>query len=106
MHALTREAVASFPELANWAPLALVVDTFLMWAADDAVGHGDGQHVVGLDEVQDLLSDAGVVAHVAGVELPIAHLTDFRALGRNDADGDLAGPVRVGAVGTEVGRST
>lgn len=35
MHALTREAVASFPELADRAPLALVVDALLMRAADD-----------------------------------------------------------------------
>jgi hypothetical protein len=30
VHALTREAVASFPELADRAPLALGVDAFLM----------------------------------------------------------------------------
>ena len=30
MHALTREAVASFPELTDRAPLALVVDALLM----------------------------------------------------------------------------
>jgi len=41
---LTREAVACFAELADRAPLAMVVDAFLMRAADDAVGHGDGQH--------------------------------------------------------------
>ena len=35
MHALTREAVASFPELTDRAPLALVVDALLMRAADD-----------------------------------------------------------------------
>jgi hypothetical protein len=34
VHALTREAVASFPELTDRAPLALVVDTFLMRAAN------------------------------------------------------------------------
>jgi hypothetical protein len=32
MHALTREAVASFPELTDRAPLALVVDALLMRA--------------------------------------------------------------------------
>src|SRR5262245_34403052 len=86
-----REAVASFPELADRAPLTLVVDAFLMRAADDAVGHGDGQHAVTRHELQHLLGNAGVVAHVAGVELPVAHLADFRVLGRNDADDDLAG---------------
>jgi len=35
VHALTREAVASFPELTDRAPLALVVDALLMRAADD-----------------------------------------------------------------------
>jgi hypothetical protein len=35
VHALTREAVASFPKLADRAPLALVVDAF-----------DDGQHAV------------------------------------------------------------
>ena len=43
MHALTREAVASFPQLTDRAPLALVVDALLMRAADDAIGHGDRQ---------------------------------------------------------------
>ena len=98
MHALPREAVASFPELADRAPLTLVLDAFLMRAADDAVGHGDRQHAVTCHELQHLLGNAGVVAHVAGVELPVADLADFRVLGRNDADDDLAGPVRVGAI--------
>ena len=40
MHALTREAVASFPELTDRAPLALVVDALLMRAADDVWGSG------------------------------------------------------------------
>jgi hypothetical protein len=46
VHAFTCEAVASLPELADRAPLAMVVDAFLMRAADDAVGHGNGQHAV------------------------------------------------------------
>ena len=53
MHALTGEAVASFPELTDRAPLALVVDALLMRAADDAIGHGDRQHAVPCDELQD-----------------------------------------------------
>jgi len=36
MHPFTREAVSSFPELADRTPLVMVVDAFLMRAADDA----------------------------------------------------------------------
>jgi hypothetical protein len=35
-HAFTREGVASLPELADRGPLVMVVDAFLMRAADDA----------------------------------------------------------------------
>jgi hypothetical protein len=98
VHALTREAVASLPELADGAPRTLIVDAFLMRAADDAVGHGDGPHAVLRYEIQHFLGDAGVVAHVAGVEFPVAHLADLLVLGRNNTDNDLAGAGRIRAV--------
>ncbi len=92
MDHLAGKAIAPVPERADRTPLAFVVDAFLVRAADDAVDHRDRQGVMGLDELQYLLGDCGVVAHVTLFDLPIAHLLHTGIFGWHDADGDLRGP--------------
>ena len=40
MYALPRKSIATMPKLANRTPFTFVVDSFLVRAANDAVGHG------------------------------------------------------------------
>jgi hypothetical protein len=38
---LPRKAISSVPKLAMWTPFAFVVNSFLVWTADYAIGHRD-----------------------------------------------------------------
>ena len=85
-------------EFAGRAPLAFVVDAFLVWAADDAAGHHDGQRAVSLDEFNNLQGDGLVGTHVAGLRRPIAYLIGTEPLDPHNRDDDFRRPPIVGAV--------
>src|SRR5262249_23596841 len=38
---LSRKAISTMPEIANWTPFAFVIDSFLVWATDYAACHYD-----------------------------------------------------------------
>src|SRR5262245_16919226 len=91
---LRGKAVPRMPRgaVGRWAPLPIVVDAVLVWAAHDAVGHNDRERTLTFDEFEYLAGDDEVVAHVTGFYLPVPHLARLGVLGRHDADGHLGGP--------------
>jgi hypothetical protein len=54
------------------------------------LGQGDRHRFVAVDEVEDLLSDARVVPHVACVRRPAVHGDGPAVFLRDDPDRDLA----------------
>jgi hypothetical protein len=52
---LPRESISPTPEFADGTPFSFVVNSFLVWAADDAIRHDNRQDAMALYEVQDLL---------------------------------------------------
>ena len=72
MDLLPGKAISSVPKLANRTPIAFVIDSFLVRAADYAVGHRDGQHSMLLDKFQYLPGDTRVGTDVTVIHFPIA----------------------------------
>jgi hypothetical protein len=54
MHPLSCKSISSVPKLANRAPLAVVIDSFLVRTANYAIGDRDGFHPMLLDEFEHL----------------------------------------------------
>src|SRR6266852_3574731 len=86
------------PKLAHRTPFTLVVDSFLMRAADYSVGHHHRQHAMLLHKFQNLLGDTWVGADIAMIYFPVAQFSYFPILGRHDADHDLCGLAQVGPI--------
>jgi hypothetical protein len=95
---LPRESISPTPEFADGTPFSFVVNSFLVWAADDAIRHDDRQDAMALYEVQDLLRDGWICPHVAVLHFPVPHLAWLGGLGRHNADCDLGRLAQVRAV--------
>jgi hypothetical protein len=93
------EAVAARPIRAVRAGVAFgVVDTFLVRAADDAVGHDHGASLMLAKEGLDLLADNRIVAYIDVFGEPaFEHVGRFAFVG-DDGDGNLGGQVRSRAI--------
>src|SRR5580700_290746 len=89
MDPLPGKTIPSVPELANRTPFAVVVNAFLVRAADDGVSHRNRQHAMLLHEFQYLAGDARIGTNVTTFHLPVAHLVHPSILGSHDANGDL-----------------
>ena len=89
MDSLPHKAISSVPKLANRTPFAFVIDSFLVRAADYAIGHYDQQYLVLLDEFQYLSRDAGVRTNITTIYLPVAQLRHFCILGWHNANSNL-----------------
>jgi len=74
MKHLPRKAIASTPELANRAPFPVVIDPFLVGAANYTIGHHDRERTMFLDKFHNFLSDADVFSNITTKHMPIAHL--------------------------------
>jgi hypothetical protein len=74
MNHLPRKAIASTPELANRAPFPVVIDSFLVGAANYTSGHYDGERTMFLDEFQSFLDNADIFSNITTKRMPIAHL--------------------------------
>src|SRR6516164_2307277 len=70
---LSGKSVPAAPKVAERAPLTLIVDAFLVRAADNAAGHGNRERSVLFNELQNLPGDIGIVANVASGYFPITH---------------------------------
>jgi len=97
-HPSISPTIPSGPERAGRAGRPVVVDTLLVRAADDPVGHRDRQRTLGLDERQHLGRNLEVTQDVRTVRQPALHIGGFRSLGRHDADRDLGGGDVIGAI--------
>jgi hypothetical protein len=89
MEQLPGKSIASTPELAHRAPLAVVINALLVRAANDAVGHGNRARTVLLDEFEDLPGNGDVFPNIAGKRMPGAHLSGLFIFRWYDPDGDL-----------------
>jgi hypothetical protein len=58
MKHLPRKAITSTPELANRAPFPVVIDAFLVGAANYTIGHYDGERTMFLDKFHNFLANA------------------------------------------------
>src|ERR1700730_323886 len=92
MNEFPSKSITPVPERAKRAPLALVVDAFLVRTADDAVGNRDRTRTVCLDELDDFRCDNWVRTHVTRFKGPRAHFLGRGAFMRYHANGDLARP--------------
>jgi|SRR5579859_2887160 len=92
------KSIASTPEVADWAPIALVVDALLVRATNYPIGYDDREGAMDFDKLQYLSRDFRVGAHVPVIGLPIAQLRHFRAFGWHNADSDFARPAEVRTV--------
>jgi hypothetical protein len=86
---LPRKAVASTSELANRAPFPMVINSFLVGAADYAVGHCDRERTMLLDEFDDLLGDADVFPDIARKHMPGAYFSRLFIFRWYDTDSGL-----------------
>jgi hypothetical protein len=77
MNPLSREAIATAPELTKRTPFAVVVDAFLVRATDDAIRHRNGQHSMPVHEFQNLSRYAGVGADVTMIDFPVSAISAF-----------------------------
>src|SRR5258706_1102908 len=64
MKHLPRKAIASTPELTNRAPFSVVIDSFLVGAANYTIGHHDREGTMFLDKFHNFLSNADVFSNV------------------------------------------
>jgi hypothetical protein len=74
MKHLPRKAITSRPELANRAPFPLVIDSFLVGAANYTIGHYDRERTMFRDKFQNFLGNADVFSNITTKHVPIAHL--------------------------------
>ena len=95
---LTGPPVPIGPEGAVGANRTIVVDTFLMRAANDAIRHSDAQHVALRKECRDLRQDFGIVANIAVGGEPLVHIGRFRVFVVNDRDYQLRRSLIVRAI--------
>src|SRR6185312_17436988 len=95
---LPAPAIAPGPEGAQRTGRPLVVDPFLVRAADDPVHHRNGAHAKPAHVGQDLLGDTEVLAHIACLGEPSLQFDRLLVLGQNDADRQLARPAVIRAV--------
>src|SRR4051794_34462198 len=95
---LPAPAIAPGPEGAQGTGRSLVVDPFLVRAADDPVHHRDRAHAKPVHVGQDLLGNPDVLAHVALLGEPSLQFDRLLVLGQNDADRQLARPAVIRAV--------
>jgi hypothetical protein len=77
MDPLPRKSISTVPEYANWTPFTFVVDTLLVGAADDAIGHRDRQYLMLLDKFQYFAGNSGVPTDITTIYLPISQLCHF-----------------------------
>src|SRR3954466_11631337 len=89
---LPAPAIASGPEGAQGTGRSLVVDPFLVWAANDPVHHRDRAHAKPVHVGQDLLGNTDVLAHIARLGEPSLELDCFFVFGQNNADRQLTRP--------------
>src|ERR1035441_4198779 len=93
------EAVAARPIRAVRAGVAFgVVDTFLVRAAHDAVGHDHGASLMLAKKGLDLLADDRIAADIDAFGDPAFEQVGRVALVGDDRDGNLAGQVRSRAI--------
>src|ERR1035441_3403334 len=93
------EAVAARPIRAVRAGVAFgVVDTFLVRAAHDAVGHDHGARLMLAKKGLDLLADDRSAAYIDAFGEPGLERVGRVALVGDDRDGNLAGQVRSRAI--------
>src|SRR5664279_5029472 len=95
MEHLARKAIPSMPELANWTPLAFIVDAFLVRTAYYAPGHYDRAPAMLFNEIQDLPGNVHILPDIAGGHVPVAHLPHLCIFRGHDTDGDLGRPAEV-----------
>ena len=74
MKHLPRKAIASTPELANRAPFPVVIDTFLVGAANYTIGYYDGERTMFVDKFHNFLANADVFSNITMNHMPVAHL--------------------------------
>jgi hypothetical protein len=74
MKHLPRKAITSTPELANRAPFPVVIDAFLVGAANYTIGHYDGERTMFLDKFHNFLTNADVFSNITMKHMPVAHL--------------------------------
>ena len=98
MDDLTGEPVSVRPERTLWTGRSLVVRSFLVRAADDAVGDGDRFDVVLLDKPRNRLADLRIVADINALGNPSLQGQRLLALFGDDANGDLAGVTIIGTI--------
>ena len=93
--------IAAGPERAFGAGRPLIVDAFLMGAADDPIGHADAQDAMVGEKCRDVGQDLGIVANVAVRREPFPHDARVGVLMLDDRDDQLAGPLVVGTIGCD-----
>src|ERR1700731_1268331 len=89
MKHLPRKAIASTPEFANRAPFPLVIDSFLVRAANYTIGHYDRARTMLLDEFQNFLGNADVFSDITTKHMPIAYLFRLCIFRGYDTDSGL-----------------
>src|SRR3954449_2628186 len=89
---LPAPAIASGPEGAQGTGRSLIVDPFLMRAANDPVHHRDRAHAEPLHVGQDLLGNPDILAQIARLGEPALQLDGLFVLGQNNADRQLTRP--------------
>ena len=67
MHPLSCKPIAPVPKLAQRAPLALVIDSFLVRTANYAVADRDGSHLMPFDKFKYLAGNAWIGADVTTI---------------------------------------
>jgi len=90
-HPPSGPAVPPGPERAGRAGRPLVVDTFLVRAANDAVHRRHGHDALGFYELQHLGRNLGIPADIGPIRHPAPQVERLCTLGRDDADRDLRG---------------
>ena len=70
MHPLSCKPIASVPKLANWTPLALVIDSLLVRTANYAIADRNGSHLALFDKFKNLAGNAGIATNVATIHDP------------------------------------
>src|SRR5258708_25991656 len=89
MQHLPRKAIASTPELANRAPFPVVIDSFLVGAANYTIAHYDRERTTLRDEFHNFLGNADVFSNITTKHMPIAHLFRLCIFRGHDTDSGL-----------------
>src|SRR5689334_13151710 len=89
MEALASPAIPPGPERAMGAGGPLVIDTVLMWTANDPVRHHDRLSCGLRDERKHFVRDIYIVANIPVFREPAPEVRDAGILGRNNANREL-----------------